>query len=247
MDEENKNLSIDLKETEEMVERDRSSSALMRVSLILASVSIFFVIHNIISIGHYLADDSVPLVDCPRSFSLDAPVLMKSIVNEGAQVQDRRLRGFIRRFITAQLPRTEKDVTPFFDFIVNHSKNYVQDRYQSFLNGKGEIANFISSGYYLRFYPKFTLAELGNDPRLTDNSALKIRKSDTPGAYVIEQEGYLVKKMNRIQERTIITLRYEVEVGKPTLHNPEGLYVVGANIDKVTDFISGSKLSEEHF
>lgn len=247
MDEDKKELSIDIKETEDLIERDKSSSALMKTSLVFVGVALFFSIHSIISIFHYVGDDTVPLVNCPRSFDLDAPVLMKSIAVENTQVQDRRIRGFIRRFITAQLPRTTADLDPFFEFIVTHSENRVKDHYQSFLNGKDEIANFIKSGFYIRFYPKYTLASLSSDPRRTDDSGLRIRKSDKPNLYVIEQDGYLVKKMDKIQERTNITLRYEVVVGGQTLHNPEGLYVSDANLEQITDFVSGNKETKEHF
>jgi hypothetical protein len=248
MDENNKKpVSIDIEETNDMLERDKASSALMNVAVVFVGVALFFSLHSLVSIFHYLADDTVPLVACPRSFDLDAPVLMKSIGVQNAEVQDRRLRGFIRRVITSQMPRVEKDVVPFFQFMVSHSEGSVQDHYQSFLNGKSDITSFINAGYYIRFYPKFTLASLGDNSKSTDDSGLRIRKSDKPGVFVIEQDGYLVKKMEKNQERTNITLRYEVTEGKQTLHNPEGLYVTEANVDQISDFISGNKETKEHF
>lgn len=247
MDEDNKELIIDIKETEDLIERDKSSSALMKTSLVFVGVALFFSIHSLISIVHYVTDDTVPLVNCPRSFDLDAPVLMKSITLENTQVQDRRIRGFVRRFITSQLPRTIYDIEPFFNFVVNHSENRVKDLYQSFLNGKEDIAGTIGAGFYIKFYPKYTLAGLASDPRLTDDSGLRIRKSETPDLYVVEQDGYLVKKMGKIQERTNITLRYEIMVKTQTLHNPEGLTVINSNLEEITDFISGTKETKEHF
>jgi hypothetical protein len=241
-------LIIDTKDTQDIIDRDNASSALARTSMVFAGVAIFFCIFNLTSIVHYLRDDTVPLVDCPRSFELDAPVIMKTISSGKAEIQDRRLRGFIRRYITAQLPRTEEDVVPFFTFIVDHSTNFVKDRYESFLNSKLDISNFIKSGYYMRFYPKFALSSVENkNPEGTSDSGLRIRKSDTPDLYIIEQDGYLVKRMGKVQERTNIVLRYEVKTGQQTRLNPEGLYVVGGTIDKITDFITGNKETKEHF
>jgi hypothetical protein len=226
------NQNLDPNDTKELLQREVESTFLSRISLIFVAFSIVYCVHSIMNIGFFLTDNSVPLVVCPRNFVVDAPVLMKPIRDEGAIVQDRWIRGFIRRYITSQMPRTAKDVEPFFKYALNHSDGLIKEKYQAFVKDKEEIQILIGSGSFYRFYPKHI--DQGQP-------SIRIRGTDTVGQWVVEVDGYLIKKMSNIQERYTPTLRYTVEAGKPTIQNPEGLYVIDGTFEQITDYVSNTK------
>lgn len=230
--EDNNYKNIEIEETSDIVQRDIVSSHLNKVATVFIVVSIVFAAHSLYSIIKFLADDSIPLVNCPKSFVLDAPVLMKPLRDEAPLVQDRWIRGFIRRFITSQFPRTAQDVKPFFEYVINHSTGYINQKYKSLLIEEEEMKSFIGNGFNYRFYPK-----------VTDGDSLKIRKTDKPNVLVVEIDGFLVKKMAKVTERFTPTLKYTIEIVKPTSKNPEGINVVDADIEIITDYISGTKKS----
>ena len=223
---------IDREEASDLIERDSASNILARISMVFIAFSIVFCAHSIYSIVFYLTDTSVPLVVCPRNFVVDAPVLMKSIRDQSALVQDRWVRGFMRRFVTSQFPRTGNDVVPFFTYVVDHSDGAVKDKFESLLKDKTEVQAFVNSGTFYKFYPKHVDAE---------SPPLRIRATDTPNKWSVDYEGFLVKKMNNIQERYVATLRYTVVADKPTMTNPEGLYVVDGTMEHITDYVSNTK------
>lgn len=223
---------IDESDTKEMVERQIASNLLIRLSYLFIALSIVYAVHSIGSIFKYATDNSVPLVNCPLAYELDAPVLMKPLRDENPKAKDRWIRGFIRRYIQSQFPRNSEDFTAFTTYVANHSKYAVKDKYESLLIDKEQIMKFIEAQFFYKFYPKFGLG---------DGSDIRIRANDIPDQYVVEVDGYLIKRMNKIQERFTPTLRYVVEMGKPTLQNPEGIYVVDANIEQITDYVSGTK------
>ena len=231
MDENDNNLkNIDEKETYDLVERDRASTRVNAVAYLFVAISLAYALHSVYSIGQYLIDDSVPLVNCPKTYALDAPVIMQTIRSDSIQSQDRWIRGFMRRFITSQFPRTSEDVTPFFKYVIEHSAGMVQRKYKSLLVEENEIKAFIGYGFNYRFYPKFT-----------DGSELKIRKTDNPKQVIVEIDGFLVKKMAKVTKRYSPTMKYKLEIGTPTLKNPEGITVLETDIEQITDYISGTK------
>jgi hypothetical protein len=219
-------------DADELLERESSSRLLSRICIIFIGFSIAFCAHSVYSMVGFLTDASIPLVTCPRNYVVDAPVLMKPIRDESALTQDRWIRGFTRRYILSSFPRVKDDVIPFFQFLVDHSEGEVKVKYQSLLKDTEEIQAIINSGSYYKFYPKHV-----DD----GGSAIRIRPAEEAGKWVVEVDGYLVKKMNNIQERYTPTLRYTVEAGKPTLTNPEGLYVTDGTIEQITDYVSNTK------
>ena len=195
------------------------------------SIGLFLIIafHALWTILRMLGDNSIPLVVCPRTYDLDAPVVMETIDRSSVQSQDRWMRGFMRRFITSQFPRTEQDVEPFFQYIVDHSEGGIQAKFESYVNDSKKIADMVRSGTFYRFYPK-------------DSKDLRIRKMDgQENTWIVEIDGWLVRKMGAYQERFTPTLRYIVQAGKATLSNPEGLYVIDGNMEEFSDYVSGKK------
>jgi len=149
---------------------------------------------------------------------------------EGIKEKDRWVRGFVRRFILAQFPRTKEDVKKSFKYVKDHSTDSVRFKYEKLLSDAEKISENIDGTHY-QFYPK--VSDSGYD--------LRIRKGDSSDEWVVEIDGYLVKKMNNNEERYFPTLKYKIKAGKATLQNPEGLYVVEANIERIVDYVSGKK------
>lgn len=217
---------IDFSQTENLVKERTEFDRLYVLISVFIAFSLFLTMHAVYSIYDSWTDDSIPLTICPRSFDLDAPVLMKSIQeNDQAYVQDRWIRGFIRRFVLNSYPRVPEDAEKFFQFAHDHSEGELQRKYRSFLNSMNEIRTALESRN-ISFYPK-------------NSSEIRIRGSGNPGQWVIEIEGYMVKDLGAGQERAPLTLRYVIEKRKPTRTNPDGLVVVDAKMDLIADYVSG--------
>jgi hypothetical protein len=233
MDEMNKDKSSSSQDDalSQIAKREVLSSGLRNLAGIFIGLALLIVAHAIFTTYKMLSDRSVPVVTCPRVYDLDAPVLMKTIDAKGIQAQDRWIRGFMRRFITMQFPRTAQDVQPFFEYIEKHSKGDINYKFRSLLKDVNDIRDMVKNGFFYRFYPKSA-----DDLRIRTVQGYNNR-------WVVEIDGYLVKKMSITQERYTPTLRYVVEAGVPTFDNPEGLYVIEGDIEQITDYVSGRKES----
>jgi hypothetical protein len=223
---------IDEQETKELRERSTENSKLTLIVLLFAALSIVVAGYSVSSILYFLTDRSVPLVACPRNFVLDAPILMKTIRSETPLVQDRWLRGFTRRFIEAQMPRTAADVKPFFSYVSSHSEGDVNTKFSALLAEHGEVEQIVGGGSFYRFYPKHV--SLSSSP-------VRIRTVEPGKEWVVEVDGYLVKKMGQVTERFTPTLRYTVEARQATIENPEGLFVTEGTIEQFTDYVAETK------
>lgn len=214
---------------EKLAQREVLNTQLRTLAGLFIGLSLVIISHAIMTSYSMLTDKSVPVVVCPRTFDLDAPVLMKTIDATGLKAQDRWIRGFVRRFITMQFPRTKEDAQPFFEYVVAHSKGNIKYKYESLLEDIKAISEMIDSGFFYRFYPK-------------SEQELRIRTvQGRNDQWIIEIDGFLVKRMMTMQERYNPTLRYTIEAGLPTIENPEGLYVVDGDIEQITDYVSGRK------
>lgn len=212
-----------------IAERELLSDQLRVLCGIFIGLALFIIAHAMYTTYSMLTDRSIPVVSCPRSYDLDAPVLMKTIDKKGLKNQDRWIRGFIRRFVTSQFPRTAEDAQTFFQYVIDHSKGMVNYKYRSIMKDIGEISKLIGAEHFFRFYPK-------------DQNDIRIRSvQGTTNQFVVEIDGFLIKKMSLTQERFTPTLRYVVEIGEPNLDNPEGLYVIEGDIEQITDYVSGRK------
>lgn len=215
----------------QIAKREILSGQLKTLAGLFIGLSLVIIAHAVITTYKMLSDRSVPVVVCPRSFDLDAPVLMKTIDVKGLKNQDRWIRGFMRRFITMQFPRNKEDVKSFMEYVVNHSTGDINYKYQTLLKDVGDISDMVKNGFYYRFYPKSE-----NDMRIRTVQGKN-------NQWIVEIDGYLIKKMSVTQERYTPTLRYTVEAGSPTIDNPEGLYVIEGDVEQITDYVSGRKES----
>lgn len=213
----------------DLVEQEVLTGGLRTLSAIFIGLALLIGFHSVYTIVKMLGDRSLPLVVCPREYTLDAPVVMKTIERSSIKSQDRWIRGFMRRFLTYQFPRSVQDVKPFFNYIYNHSKGDINLKFESYLKDVEAIQDMVKYGNYFRFYPK-------------DSKDLRIRPVDGyTNRWVVEIDGYLIKKMSLTTERFTPVLRYTVESGEPTMDNPEGLYVIEGNIEQYVDYVSGKK------
>lgn len=215
----------------QIAKKEILSGQLKTLAGLFIGLALVIIAHAGISMYNMLSDRSVPVVVCPRSFDLDAPVIMKTIDARGLKNQDRWIRGFMRRFITSLFPRTKEDAKSFFQYVIDHSKGDINYKYKTLMVDIDEVSDMIKNEYYYRFYPK-------------DNNDVRIRTvQGTNNRWVVEIDGYLIKRMSLTQERFTPTLRYVVEAGEPTIDNPEGLYVIEGDVEQITDYVSGRKES----
>lgn len=216
-------------EVKDLAERDVLTSRMKTGLAVIIALFLVIVAHTALSIISMLSDRSVPVVVCPRPSDLDAPVLMKTLDQESLVVQDRWIRGFTRRFVMSLFPRTPQDVKPFYTYVVNHSEGATKRKFQGYVKDSEEIASLVRSFNFYKFYPKNS-----QDVRIRTVQGYSNR-------WVVEVDGYLVKRMNVTQERFTPTLRFTVEAQKATIDNPEGLYVIEFENEQITDYVSGRK------
>lgn len=213
---------------QEIVEKQILTSSIKVIAGVVIGFAVFVFSEAIYSTYTLLTDRTIPLVSCPRVYDMDAPIVMNTISNEGPIQQDRWIRGFMRRFIVNQFPRTPEDAEKGFKYVVDHSYGAVERKYKAFLGDISTIRELIRNGHYFKFYPSNSLD-------------MRIRKSDASDIYLVEIDGFLVKRAGNIQERFTPTLRYKIKLEKSTIDNPEGIYVLESSIDSVIDYVSGRK------
>lgn len=172
-------------------------------------------------------DKTRPVYSCPREYNTDAPVIMKTIKDNGQKSVDRWIRGFMRRYINYQFPRREQEVKPFFSYVSKHSRDVVKYKYDTLLHDIDAVSKIIGGGTYYKYYAR-------------DSKDLIIRPIDGSSKWAVSLDVYLVKKIGMKEERYNPTLNFIIETGPANIDNPEGLYVIEANIDQITDFVSGN-------
>lgn len=225
--------SIEFSQTEELIKFGSERSKLVLLISGFIAFSVFLTVHALYSIYNHWTDQSIPLTICPKSFDLDSPVIMKPInQSDSVFVQDRWIRGFVRRLVLNSYPRTAEDAEVFFAHVRDVSEGDVKRKYESFIDDISSIKIFIRAGNTIRFYPK--------------NSAdIRIRPTDgRKDQWIVEVDGYLIKDMGGSQERTTPTLRYKIEARPATRTNPSGLAVVEVEMDRIADYVSGRKVQE---
>jgi len=221
---------LDRDEADFIVKKDVEYSLFLRILIFLIAICIVYIYHTTTSIIKYITDDSIPVVSCPKEYVVDSPIVMKTMNEVSAKEKDRWVRGFMRRVLLAQFPRTKDDVGRSFKYMVDHSKDEVNSKYSALYNDYEPISRYIESMYY-RFYPKM------ND----SGYEMRIRKGATENEWFVEIDGYLIKRMSNNEERYFPTLKYKIVAGKATMQNPEGLYVTEATMERITDYVSGKK------
>lgn len=190
----------------------------------LFGTSVFF---DVLEIRNKLLDKTVPIVECPVSFELDSPRLLKVIREGSDSSKERWIRGFVRRYVQAQFPRNGVDAETFLPHVIGRSKKEVKKYYQSLFGSLKQFKGLIDQGFYYRVYP-------------VGRTAMRIRLSSV-SRWVVEFDVVMVQQMNGNEKRSFPTLRYTIEAGEVTLDNPEGLYVVESNTDTYVDYMTGER------
>jgi hypothetical protein len=221
---------IDKKDTEKLIQKEVEYNFFMKLIILVISLSIVYIYHSVTSITYYLFDNSIPIVSCPKAFINDAPVVMKTLKDGGPMEKDRWIRGFVRRFVLAQFPRTKDDVKKSFLYVKEHSTDSVKYKFEKLFNDAEKIGEAIDNNHY-QFYPK--TGDSGYE--------IRIRPGELKDEWYVELDGYIIKKMNNNEERYFPTLKYKIISGKATISNPEGLYVSEANIERIVDYVSVKK------
>lgn len=222
--------SAGLEEQDEMselyIKKDAQDSVVI-LCTIASGIFLLLSVHFVWDISSKASDRSIPLVECPKSYELDSPVILPVLREASAKSKDQWIRGFVRKFVIRQFPRNQKDSEMFFKHVASRSQGDVKKMYEKRLDNIEKFNALLNDGFLYSFYPKNSL-----DVRI---------RAQGNGRWVVEIDGTLVHQMREQEVRTFPTLRYVIEAGPVTLENPEGLYVIEANIDQYADFVSGEK------
>lgn len=219
-----------ISELKDLAAKEDSFSATTFLVALLLSISVMTSIYSIYSIVTKLGDHTIPLVQCPKSYDLDSPVILPVIRDTSIFSKDKWVRGFIRKYVTHQFPRNEADAESSLKYVSGRSSGKIKDLYEGRLNNIDKFKTLFRQGYYYSFYAK----------DIEDGKDIRIRR-DGIGTWAIEVDGYMVHRLRENEVRTTPTLRYTVKSGPVTLENPEGLYVTWSNQDEYKDPVSGEK------
>jgi hypothetical protein len=211
-----------------LVEKEAATNSLSLVAGVFLAIAVFLSISSIIDIARVLNDNTIPLVTCPRAFELDAPVLMKTVALSDKDIKDKWIKGFMRRVMQSQFPRSVSDAERSLKYVVNHSEGRVHKRYLGFLNDLEPFKVLLQGHFFYAFYP-------------TNSLSIRIRGTGTSGEWAVEVDGFMIRYVGNKEERTTPTLRYVIKAGDHTMENPEGLYVIDSNILEYADYVSGRK------
>lgn len=214
-----------------LIEKEAASNWLNILAGTFLAIAAFLSINCFLDIVHILNDESIPMVVCPKTFELDSPVLMKTISLASPEAKDKWIKGFIRRFINAEFPRSIEESKTSLKYVVDHSKGAIRSQFEGYLDKVEDFNNLMLQGFYFSFYPNNSLD-------------VRIRASGSKGEWVVEVDGFLIRQVGNKEERSTPTLRYVVRVGDHTMDNPEGLYVVDGNVSDIADYVSGRKGSK---
>jgi hypothetical protein len=222
---------IEQDELKPLVEKEAATNWLSIVSGAFLAIATFVSISSILSIIEISQDDTIPLVVCPEVYDIDSPVLMKTVSSSSPEMKDKWIKGFVRRFLQAQFPRSSQDAEAHVDYVLNHSKGNVKSVYKGYMDQIVDFKGLIDQGFYYAFYPNNTLD-------------VRIRSTGNGGEWAVEIDGFMVRTAGSKEERTTPTLNYVIKTGDHTMKNPEGLYVTESNIIEIADYVSGRRDSK---
>lgn len=214
----------------ELLENDVEKQRLLTLSGVVLGLSVLMILHNFYSIIKMVTDDSIPLVNCPRTFELDKPVLLKSVYSSKISI-DNHIRGFSISFVRSLFPRSVEDLEPFYNYVINHSDGYFKKRYEARLEDKKKIKDNIEVGIYSKFW-------------IANSQKIQIRPLDgKTGQWKVIILGYLHKRLSGGEfEKLQPRIELVVKAVKPTITNPEGLIVDEFVMKQINDPISGSEV-----
>lgn len=228
MAENNQDPIINPDDLKELTEKQSEKTNLTTMAGVLLGLILVMIFHNFYSIYNMLFDDSIPLVHCPREFSLDRPVILKSISEMDARTTDNWIKGFVIAYTMKLFPRSVEDSKEFFKYIASHSTGTIKTRYEARVSSIDKINREIENGNLTKFW-------------ITDSEKIIIRKVST-GVWNVVVFGFMHRKNNgemvKMQPRVELT----VESVGASRQNPEGLVVTDIRLVQITDPVSGEEV-----
>lgn len=233
------------------VEESRSAQDALRRLDYLRNIFIMVFLVTSFYLGHSIYDsnftDEVSVTICPRTDSLDTPILMKTMKRANDFNKDKYIRGFIRLYLKYIFPRNgivkdendhNKEINiplKYFTKVYNMTSNpFMRVKLERYINGSTKIAEAIDEGRYYRFYPVNSLD-------------LKIFKKKGTRKWVAELDAYLIKHISLYDDiRYTPTIKIEIEQGLATNKNPHGLYVTDLKIKQIQNYQTGDVIEIDY-
>jgi hypothetical protein len=217
---------IDEQDINGLSENIHSQEKLRRLSGILIGCLILMIVHIGYSIVKMYWDDSLPLVQCPTSFYLDKPTLLKKVSKP--IIVDNMIKSFSMTYLMSMYPRTKADAKPFFKYVASHSEGFRKKRYEARVNDTEEVEKNIEMGRFAKFW-------------IEDSEKILIRKIDGRNlAWKVSINGYLHKRSDGDFEKLQPRIELTVSAVEPTLDNAEGLVVEDLEGSQIKDPVSGN-------
>ena len=220
--------SVDPSEIHDLAEKESKEKTLVILIGICIGSVLLLIYSNGKSMYEVWTDQSISFVMCPRDFTTDAPILMKTINQTDILQADNYVRSFIFRYIRSRYPRVTSDTESFYRYVRGHSLGNIYVDFDDRLEDLKNVNRLISSNNYVKFYPH-------------SSDSVRIRKVST-GEWNVEVDGYMHKRGKKI-EKTQPTIELTVIKGKHTRDNPEGLYIKAYNVHFIKDPVSREKIS----
>lgn len=222
---------VDLKEVEELAEKDSRERTLIISIGVCIGLVLVLIYHNARSMYDTWMDETIPFVQCPRDFQTDAPVVMKTIDQADILQVDNYIRSFVFRYIRSRYPRHVDDVEKFYRYIASRSKGYIKRDFEARLNDLKDVKQMIAADNYVKFYPE-------------SSQNVRIRKvAGQIGVWRVEVDGYMHKRKGRKRSKTQPTIQMTVVKGDHVRSNPEGLYVTDYEVKFIKDPVSQEEIS----
>lgn len=225
-DDNDEKIIIDEQDISGLSENIHSQERLKRLSGILIGCLLLMIVHITYSLVKMYWNDSIPLVQCPTSFYLDKPTLLKKVSKP--VIVDNMIKSFSMTYLMSMYPRTKEDAKPFFEYVASHSDGFRKKRYEARVNDIEEVQKNIEMGRFAKFW-------------IENSDKVLIRKIDGRNlAWKVAINGYLHKRSDGDFEKLQPRIELTVSAVEPTLDNPEGLIVEDIEGSQIKDPVSGN-------
>lgn len=212
----------------DLVDKESAKGGLTKMAGILVALVVAMMMHNAWSIYLMLFDDTIPLVQCPKEFDLDRPVILKRFDSMTKVDTDNWVKGFVINYVNKLYPRTAEDAKPFFEYIRDHSTGLMSRKYAARVSEIDSIKKEITSGSFVKFW-------------VTNSESIKIRKV-SEGEWSVVVYGYLHKRSNGNLQKAQPRVELTVDSVGASRSNPEGLVVSEIRVVQISDPISGAEI-----
>lgn len=219
-------VSLNMEDVSGLTENLEAREKLYKLSAVLIGCLILMIIHIVYSTVKMYWDQTLPLVQCPTSFTLDKPTMLKKV--KKPVIVDNMIKSFAMTYVMSMYPRTKEDAKPFFEYVAKHSTGFRKKRYEARVSDIEDVIKNIEMGRFAKFW-------------FSDSDKILIRKNDGVGlTWTVSVPGYLHKRSDGDFEKLQPRIELTVEAVEPTLDNAEGLVVTDVNGTQIKDPVSGN-------